>query len=267
MATLSLPEPVYVISDLHLSDAESENSRLFAQLTNPGLFQARALVILGDLFDVWLGDDVVDATTHLVAQQLSALAKQGVAIYFLPGNRDFLLGEAFCRTAGMTLVSEPLILTSPRAGLGLLHGDALCTDDIAYQQFRHKTRQPAWQKRVLSLPILLRRALARVARWKSQRHGKSIEHSHRAIADVSPSSVESIMTRHGLTDLIHGHTHRIGIHRMQDIQATRWVLGDWHHGIGSVIRIDQTGINLYEIKTTADSTAISWSEIEPPAGH
>lgn len=266
MANLSLPEPIYVISDLHLSDAESENLELFAQLTNPALFQAKALIILGDLFDVWLGDDVVDATGQRVAQQLSTLAKQGVLIYFLPGNRDFLLGERFCKKAGMTLTQEPLILTAPSSGIGLLHGDALCTDDMVYQRFRQKTRRPDWQQRILSMPAWVRRLLARFARWKSRRHSQAIQNGHSAISDVTPISVESIISRYGLTHLIHGHTHRIGIHPMPAKQARRWVLGDWHKGIGSVIRIEQTQIGLYEIKATQDTGVLKWSRIEPPSG-
>lgn len=267
MTGSKLNPPIYVISDLHLNSADPKTLALLLKLLEPGLFRARSLVILGDLFDVWLGDDVPNAIAELVATHLKRLSLSGVSVYFLPGNRDFLMGNAFCQAAGMELLHEPLILASPQSGVGLIHGDVLCTEDGQYQRFREKTRQPDWQRKILSLPIIVRRMLGYFARWKSQRHGQKLEIEAKGISDAAPEAITKIIAQHGLRHLIHGHTHRMGIHRLTPSQATRWVLGDWHEAKGSVITINDDEIALHSIRLSEDQQTITWSKIEPSPAH
>lgn len=210
--------------------------------------RARALYILGDLFEVWIGDDGADDLADGVAGDLRELAESGVEVYFLCGNRDFLVGDDYCARAGMQRLQEPVILPDTFPATALLHGDSLCTDDQAYQRFRNRVRDPSWQARTLSRPLWWRRLLARIARSISRRRNRG-QPSH--ILDVNPEAVADSFRRLGVDRLIHGHTHRPAIHRLEldGRVVSRIVLGDWHPGRGSAVRIDpdSSGLELLQI--------------------
>lgn len=166
-------------------------------------------------------------------------------MFFLCGNRDFLLGDEYCNRAGTRHIEEPELLEADEPPILLLHGDVLCTDDVSYQRFRRKVRDPEWQRRILSRPVWWRRLLARLARVMSRRHTGSTEG---AIMDVNPEAVEDAFRKHGVRRIIHGHTHRRAIHDLEvDHQhRQRIVLGDWHES-GSAVRIDGEGIAMLTI--------------------
>lgn len=204
---------------------------------------------MGDLFEAWIGDDAPGELGRLVARHLAAAAERGTALYFICGNRDFLVGERFCAEAGMTRLAEPHFLRHGEERLLLLHGDTLCTDDESYQRFRRKARDPDWQRRVLAKPAWMRKLLARLARWLSRRHTGSTDHQ---IMDVNAQAVAEAFREHGVRRMIHGHTHRQAIHDLSIDQThcQRIVLGDWHE-CGSTLRIDE-GLAMLAVDRNAD---------------
>jgi UDP-2,3-diacylglucosamine hydrolase len=172
-----------------------------------------------------------------LAAALKQLATSGTSLYFLHGNRDFLIGDDYCRSAGMQHLQEPVVIDDWRPGTALMHGDTLCTDDQGYQRFRARVRNPAWQARVLSRPLWWRRLLARIARIISKQRNRG-KPAH--IMDVNAEAVRHCFRSLGIQRLIHGHTHRPALHRLEvDGQlCERIVLGDWHGAVGSVLEID-----------------------------
>lgn len=231
------------ISDLHLDAARPHATDLFAAFVDGPARGAEALYILGDLFEAWVGDDDPSPVGATVATHLQALAASGVPVFFMHGNRDFLVGEAYARRAGMTLLQDPAQLTLHGRGLALMHGDTLCTDDTDYQAFRAQTRDPGWQSRFLAQPLDARLAFAQAARSASaQRQGALRDAgTMEAITDVAPVAVAEAFARTGAAVLVHGHTHRPGIHH--DGGRTRVVLGDWY-AQGSVLHVDAHGMRL-----------------------
>lgn len=227
---------VYLISDLHLEAGRPETTTLLLDFLSGPARRAASLYILGDLFEAWIGDDGADAAALAVADALSELHAAGTTIYFLHGNRDFLLGEDYGQRAGMRLMTEPVLLENQGVPTALLHGDRLCTDDHDYQRFRQRVRAPAWQARVLSRPLWWRRMLARLARFLSRRRNRN---KPAAIMDVNSSAVENCFRNLSVQRLIHGHTHRPGVHviEVDGQRCERIVLGDWHGEIGSVLSL------------------------------
>lgn len=218
------------ISDLHLDGAWPEISEHFLSFLANRASKASSLYILGDLFETWIGDDDDDPHKAEVGQALHALSLAGVKIFFMHGNRDFVLGEAFARRAGMTLLGESCVLELGTERVGLVHGDTLCSDDLEYQAFRSMVRNPQWQQRMLALSLEQRRAFASQARDVSR---SNMGDSPAEIMDVNQQTVEQTMLELDVSTLIHGHTHRPGIHRFElaGRQARRIVLGDWYeHG-------------------------------------
>lgn len=244
-SSLSKTDTTYLVADLHLQDEHPETTRLFLDFLDGPAREARSLYVLGDLFEAWIGDDVPGALGRRVADRLADLAAGGTGLYFMCGNRDFLIGDAYCRQAGMQRIEEPQLLEHGDESILLLHGDTLCTDDESYQRFRRKARDPAWQQRVLSKPAWMRKLLARLARWRSRRHTGSTE-GH--VMDVNPQAVEAAFLEHGVRRMIHGHTHRRAIHDLSVEQrhCQRIVLGDWHE-TGSAVRLDENGIAMTTI--------------------
>lgn len=235
------------ISDLHLDPARPQIARLFGGFIDGEARDAEALYILGDLFEAWVGDDDPSETGAFVAEKLSALHEAGVPVYFIRGNRDFLLGEDYARRAGMTILPDPAVVVIAGEPVLLMHGDLLCTDDVAYQQFRAQTRDPAWQRQFLSQPLEARQAFAQQARAASQSHQSGLKDSGEleTITDVALATVKATMNRYGIDTLIHGHTHRPATHALQvgGRDCMRIVLGDWYEQ-GSVLRVDAGGASL-----------------------
>jgi UDP-2,3-diacylglucosamine hydrolase len=231
------------ISDLHLDPARPHITDLFGRFIASEARKADALYILGDLFEAWVGDDDPSDVGGFVAGALCSLRDAGVPVYFMRGNRDFLLGDAYARRAGMTILPDPAVVMLHGNPTLLMHGDLLCTDDVAYQQFRAQTRNPEWQRQFLAQPLPARLAFAGQARAASRAHQSGLQSQGlmEAITDVAPATVDTTLSRYGIDTLIHGHTHRPAVH--EHAGARRIVLGDWYEQ-GSVLRIDAQGAEL-----------------------
>jgi len=231
------------ISDLHLDPARPRITELFeSYLASAEVREADALYILGDLVEAWVGDDDDAELPQRIAEAAHAVHDSGVPVYFMAGNRDFLLGESYANRAGMRLLEDGTVHEIAGQATLLMHGDVLCTDDVAYQAVRQQVRNPQWQAQVLALPLEARRALAVKAREESRQHtGSTME----SIMDVNADAVAEAMRKAGVNRLIHGHTHRPAVHAFElDGQpAERIVLGDWYEH-GSVLRIDANGVDL-----------------------
>jgi UDP-2,3-diacylglucosamine hydrolase len=216
------------ISDLHLDDTRPGINALFLAFLSGPAARAEALYILGDLFEFWIGDDAIDLPLNRkVADALKALSHRGTRLYFMHGNRDFLVRDGFAVAAGATLLPDPAEVDLYGRRALLMHGDTLCSDDVAYQQFRARVRDPREQAAFLARPFAERDAIVRGVRSHSDaaKAQKSM-----AIMDVSPRTVEEELRRHGYPTLIHGHTHRPSRHEL-DVdghRCERWVLPDWY---------------------------------------
>ena len=230
------------VSDLHLDPARPEITALFLRFLGEEASGADALYILGDLFEAWVGDDDPSTTGQQVADGLRRLADAGVPVYFVHGNRDFLVGQDYARRAGLCILPDPAVVSLYGEPVLLMHGDLLCTDDHAYQAFRAQTRDPHWQAKFLAQPLAARQAFAAQARQASMSRQKEMIDGDRAcfetVTDVNPQAVEATLARYGVATLVHGHTHRPAVHavRIGDREGRRIVLGDWYEH-GSVLRV------------------------------
>lgn len=221
-----MKKDILFISDLHLSLEKTEIVRRFLDFLSDRAVSAKALYILGDLFDAWIGDDDNTPPNKTIKKALKRLADSGTGIYLLQGNRDFLLGEKFCRETGVTLLDEYAVINLNGDSVLLTHGDLLCTDDLPYQAFRIKSHNAEWQQNVLSKPLWLRLLAARWYRFRSYFHKRN---KTPEIMDVNQQTVVNVMQKHRCQTLIHGHTHRPARHEFSIVQqpAVRWVLADW----------------------------------------
>lgn len=236
-----------LISDLHLQHERPELTAALLGFLQEQAAGCDALFILGDLFEVWIGDDASTPLADSVADALRALTKQGSKVYLMHGNRDFLLGQDYASRAGAVLLPDPWLYDSPAGPVLLSHGDQLCSDDTDYMAFREMVRQNQWQQAFLARPIAEREAYARQARAQSAAAtaGKMNE-----IMDVNNATVEALLQQHQQTVLIHGHTHRPAIHDISldhaiagQSEAKRVVLGDWGE-LAWYGEISPTGIKL-----------------------
>ncbi|HEX9139383.1 MAG TPA: UDP-2,3-diacylglucosamine diphosphatase [Steroidobacteraceae bacterium] len=234
------------VSDLHLDGAWPGAIRQFERFLAGPAHSSQALYILGDLFEAWVGDDDPDPARAAVLASLHTLTQSGVPCYVMHGNRDFLLQSGFEARSGCQLLADPTIIELRGRRTLLTHGDVLCTADFAYQRLRSVVRRPAWQRRFMALPLATRQGLAQLARAGSRAHTGRM---HVQIMDVAESSVQALMRECGVHTLIHGHTHRPGVHRfmLDGSNAERLVLGAWYEQ-GSCLRFDQDG---FELQTLA----------------
>ena len=233
------------ISDLHLSAERPDITSLFIEFLNNEARQAEALYILGDLFEAWLGDDMVLPEYAEAIAAMKALSDSGVPVFIMHGNRDFLLGEKFTEMSGTTLLDDLTTIDLYGTPTLLLHGDTLCTDDVEYQKFRAMVRNPAWQQQMLALSPQERLKLAREYREMSQAEtGNKAED----IMDVNQQTLEQVMQTEGIYHMIHGHTHRPAIHNFEvnSLPARRIVLGDWYQQ-GSMLVCDSKNCELHTI--------------------
>lgn len=229
------------IADLHLCQEEPAITAGFLHFLQREAPYCDALYILGDLFEAWIGDDDPNPLHQQVASALRALP---VPVYFIHGNRDFLVGRRFARASGMTLLPEEQVLTLYGYRLLIMHGDTLCTDDAGYLRFRAKVHNPWIQRLFLALPLWVRKRIAARMRADSK---QANQHKSQSIMDVNQDAVVTTMQRHQVPLLIHGHTHRPAIHTLtlQSETAQRAVLGAWHSR-GSMIQLDAAGIQLID---------------------
>jgi UDP-2,3-diacylglucosamine hydrolase len=220
------------ISDLHLSEERPEANERFFRFLEDDAAGADALYILGDLFEYWIGDDDVDAPFNaVIAGFFRRLSRAGTRLYFMHGNRDFLVGERFAAATGAALLADPTVID----GVLLMHGDTLCTGDADYQAWRRTARDPAWQRDFLDKPLAARRATVEGLRAKSK---EVIGAKPAEIMDVNDDAVRDALRRHGVSRLVHGHTHRPGVQRLEvdGRRCERWVLPDWY-GRGGYLEI------------------------------
>ena len=221
------------VSDLHLQQEDATALAFRRYLTES---PADAIFLLGDIFEMWVGDDVLGTPDHRFETDMAAClrARTGRSpVYFMPGNRDFLVGTAFCEAAGVQMLTDPCVLDTrsqsphPATRILLSHGDALCIDDLEYMQFRTQVRSPAWQAGILARPLAERVALGRQLREQSasRKNALGVE----GYADVDHPLALEWLAHHDCATLLHGHTHKPGQHQMQEgaRQGLRLVLSDW----------------------------------------
>ena len=231
------------ISDLHLCESRPTIITAFTRFLKQTAVDADALYILGDLFEYWAGDDAIKVGVYAqTIDALNQLGQHGVKIYLMHGNRDFLLGDVFSKATNCTILPDPSLITLYGQPILLSHGDALCTDDVAYQQFRAEVRTDTWETKFLSQPLADRIAYIESIRAKSEQEKsmKSME-----IMDVNASAVNALLKEyHYPPALVHGHTHRPmkHIHQVDNHHCERWVLGDWYDQ-GSYLKLDSQGFH------------------------
>jgi UDP-2,3-diacylglucosamine hydrolase len=215
-----------LISDLHLSASQPATLARFLRFVDEDAARHRALLVLGDLFEFWVGDDADDAIGVVVADALRSLAGRGVGVFVMHGNRDLLLGRRFCALAGARMLADPTLADLGGTGTLLAHGDAYCTRDADYMAFRARVRDPAFQQAFLGKALAERRTFVGQARAASEagKQAKSMQ-----IMDVTPDEIDAALLAAGVARMIHGHTHRPATHRfaLDGRAAERWVLPDW----------------------------------------
>jgi UDP-2,3-diacylglucosamine hydrolase len=233
-------KPTLFLSDLHLSTARPALAASFVAFCAGPARDAAAVYILGDLFDAWLGDDQLrEPLPAQIVEAIAAVARAGVPVAIISGNRDFLIGERFARAACATLLPERVVVNVGGTPTLLMHGDELCTGDVGYQRMRAITHSPKWQRRLLALPYPLRRGIASWLREKSRRAKAA---KPEAIMDVEPRAVAAALRAANVTRIIHGHTHRPARHQLvvDGRDCERWVLADWYSR-GSYLAFDESG--------------------------
>jgi len=230
---------ILLISDLHLEVERPDITRAFLHFLATRACQAKALYILGDFFEVWIGDDAMTPFQQSIADALRALSERGTRIYLMHGNRDFMLGKGFCRAAGCTLLGDPSVVELGGERVLLMHGDSLCTRDEGYMRLRRLLRNPLSLFILRNLPLSTRRKLARKLRngSRTQTRMKASD-----IIDVTPELIPRVLAEHGVRTLIHGHTHRPATHELEvdGRPARRIVLGDWDQQ-GWALQVDESG--------------------------
>jgi len=228
------PETLF-LSDLHLTTARPRSVARFLGFLAGRARGAERLYLLGDLFDAYIGDDDETAPNRAVKQALSRLAESGTSLFFQHGNRDFLVGRGFCAETGCTLLDDYAVVDLYGVRALLTHGDLLCTDDLQYQTARRRIRTDDWKRQALAKPLWLRQLYARWYRFKS---GWDKGSKSEQIMDANPAAVAEVMQRFGTNLLIHGHTHRPGLHdlTLDGQPARRAVLAEWTEARGHVLR-------------------------------
>ena len=234
---------IHFISDLHLSPQAPGATRIFLDFLGGPARTASHLFILGDLFDVWPGDDSIDEApdgfNRMIVDALRALTDSGVNLSVMHGNRDFLLGDKFARRSGAKALPDPYVLSLPSGQFVLSHGDLLCTDDTAYQAFRAQVRDPVWRVAFLNKPLAERQAIANALRQQSE-EAKREKLQTQQVMDLNPADTDDFLRHHGYATFVHGHTHRPATHDhlVDGIHVERWVLADWHDDRGESLSWD-----------------------------
>lgn len=235
-----------LVADVHLHPSRPQAAQRFGDFLAGPARGAHALYILGDLFDAWAGDDdLADPFNASVCAGLKALADAGTRLYFLPGNRDFLVGGDFAAATGATLIADETIVDIGGVPTLLLHGDTLCDDDRAYQDFRATVRSPGWRREFLARPLAERKAEIEALRRRSEAEKQT---KRMTLMDANEAAMLAAFRRHGVERVIHGHTHRIARHvyNVDGRPCERWVLGDWDHD-AKALACDEGGCRLLRL--------------------
>lgn len=234
----------YFISDLHLGEEFQEITDCFERFMRELAPKAEALYVLGDLFEVWIGDDNETEFNNHIAH-IFKQTSQHLPIYFIHGNRDFAIGRKFAEKAGFTILEEQTVIDLYGTPTLLMHGDELCTQDIEYQKFRKRARSKWWLTLMGALPLSFRQHLANRGRKRSMSNKQRLAAD---IMDVTPSEVVHALEKHQVQTMIHGHTHRPAVHQLtaNGQPAKRIVLGDWYEQ-GSYITAKEDDITLHKL--------------------
>lgn len=226
--TRAQPETVALfVSDIHLQPDMPRTARAFLDFLDNEGGRTRELYLLGDMFEYWAGDDdLVTPFNQNIADAIRSVSAHGVKVYWIAGNRDFLLSERFALAAGMTLLPDPFVIDAGGQRILISHGDAWCTDDLAYLAFRKTVRDPQWQAQFLAQSLEQRKEIIAGMRSgsRSAQRTKSME-----IMDVNRDAIDTLLEQHGARVMVHGHTHRPALH-MHEVGGTmrvRHVLPDW----------------------------------------
>jgi UDP-2,3-diacylglucosamine hydrolase len=243
------------ISDLHLDGERPDITAQFLEFIEREARQAQALYILGDLFEAWIGDDDPDPDKRRVVAALRALTQSGVPVYFIHGNRDFLIGRKFAAETGVRLLEDGTLIELHGKRVLLMHGDTLCIDDPSYQRLRRIVRNPLVQFILRRLSLRQRQNLAAKMRAGSKAHIESMDKAAPQIMDVNQQEVCRTFEEEHADIIVHGHTHRPAIHEVQvgGHTVTRIVLGDWYEQ-GSVLRWDERGFDLAGLRRSTPAT-------------
>lgn len=232
----------YFIADLHLAQNRPDITACFLRFLKDDAIQAQHLYILGDLFEAWIGDDDDSVFLTTIVEALAALSAMGTTIYYIHGNRDFLLGQRFAKKSAMILLPEIDLIDLYGKNVVIMHGDTLCTRDVGYQKFRKKSRSWWWQAIIKSLPLFVRKKIAADYRKKS---AAATSVKSQDIMDVTPDEVVKCLENYHSQLLIHGHTHRPAVHELNanNKEAKRIVLGDWYEQ-GAWLKVTPTTMQL-----------------------
>jgi len=238
--------PTLFISDLHLHENRPEIQQWLSAFLQGPARRSDAVYVLGDLFEYWIGDDAVSPMAAEVALQIAQLDAAGVPCFFIHGNRDFLIGPDYAKQAGLQLLAEQVVIDLYGTRTLVMHGDTLCTDDVEYQAFRKRSRDPGWQAAILTQSVEERTRMAREARDTSMQHTGSMAAE---IMDVNEAAVLDAFRRHEVQRIIHGHTHRPAFHR-HELPDGSWgeriVLADWHRR-GSYLEVSPDRVRALDL--------------------
>ena len=239
---------IFFASDVHLASDTPAITARFLRFLESARREAQAVYLLGDIFESWVGDEDLGLETYQsVFAALRDTTAAGVKVYFMAGNRDFMVSDQVLASLGMTRLNDPCVLSTTTWQFVLSHGDLYCTGDVKYQKFRAKVRQPDAQARFLRLPYWLRRAIAAWIRWRSK--GRRYEVQTRMITDVDVATVEDDARRYGYATLIHGHTHQPATHDhiVDGIHVERWVMADWTTDRGEYLAWNETSLTRHTV--------------------
>lgn len=241
-------KPTLFIADLHLSEYTIDLNELFIQFLYEHVDKAAALYILGDFFETWIGDDVNSAVASQVADALRFFS-QRVPVYFIAGNRDFLLGRLYAGYANMILLPDNHVIELNGLRVLLTHGDEMCTDDVQYQRYRKVIRHCVVRKVLLSLPLSWREKIAHKLRSNSHQRYQQKKELY-SWSDVTEQGMQTaLVANRAVNVVIHGHTHRqnIHVHQIDGKQIMRYVLPDWKNGQGGYLAVDAAGFQFFRL--------------------
>ena len=233
------------VSDLHLEAERPDIGDQFIQFLKTDAMEADDLYILGDLFEAWVGDDDPNAHYAKIKMAIRNVVDKGIPVYFMHGNRDFMIGRQFANDTGVEILKDPYPISMYGQKALLSHGDAMCLDDVQYQRVRAMVRNPDWQASMLAKPLKERLRIAEDARRQSLERTQNLSMN---IMDVNPDEVTRVIKEYGVDVLVHGHTHRPDVHTVNlgNRKAKRIVLGDWYQQ-GSVLRWNLQGPKLQKM--------------------